>query len=182
MTEKLEPDVRESIINESDENLTNRVVYSVANRERAKLMEERLMRVRMSDIAVQDGIEALIVSGKTAGEINKAETAQPTEAETGYTGIEHPLFTGEREKHLIMDRIETMNPDFKRRIAYIVVNGSVEERGRLRDRINALTLAENRELGVDLFDRIKAGRLNHTLIRSMLKMEAGLREILESQL
>jgi hypothetical protein len=146
MTRHLKADFRESIINGTDEGLTRNVAYAVANRELARLRQENLDEVNVSDDA-----EEVIVGLAEAG-----------------------------RGQLIRNRIRSMDPEFKRKLAYIAVNGTSQEKQKLRERLNDYAGQENRARGMRLYVKIVANRLNHTLIRMMLAGDSGLKEIIDS--
>jgi hypothetical protein len=144
----------------------------VANRELARIREMNLDEVTMPESMMEDEIEGLLEPGDNETiEMAKAESAVITS-----------IAAVNPRKQLIRNRITAMNPTFKREIAYIAVNGTSEEKERLRNRVNEFTMEENREMGLRLYNKIKAGQLDNGLIRTMLMNNAELKEILKTQM
>lgn len=165
-TKEMKAGVKVMVLNGSHTQLTQKVVLAVANREMAKIREAEMAQLALHDESLDEKIEALTVQYGTA------EAADAAMALKGSS----------RGASVIRVRLTAMEPSFKLKLAYIAVNGSEMEKERLRTQLAGLESDEEKAMASRLTANIKAKKLNHTLIRALMRKQAQLMDILSSQM
>jgi hypothetical protein len=88
--------------------------------------------------------------------------------------------TGKIDSIILKQKLATASPQFKRKIAYITVNGSKEEKEKLKENIKEVIDEEKKLKRRLILKKIKTRGFNVTRIREMLKKKQALSSILES--
>ncbi|MBD3388842.1 MAG: hypothetical protein GF416_07225 [Candidatus Altiarchaeales archaeon] len=161
-TKGLKEGIRERVVSSSV--LARKVVLAVASREAATEREMKAKNMEMGESEMEEEINSLL-----EGEDEVGMDSAVTEVYTEHPG--KPLkVTAQKpaESTAVRERVKAMDPEFKRKLAYIAAYGSEEEKATLRERLESCADEENRMTAARLYKNIKEKSLNHTMIRMML--------------
>jgi hypothetical protein len=156
MTRNLDPEIMQRMVAGKDDALASRIISSLAGREKARLRNEDMMKFMMAPDSSLDTEVSNMLFPQALNSSNQT-------------------FEDDR---VIRELFDGMDPAFKRKITYIAVNGSLDDRGALKDIVSGYSSAENRALGAELFEKIGKNSLENDRIRNVLRENGGIDEML----
>jgi hypothetical protein len=158
MTRELDPETRRRMMSGQEDALTLRIINSVAGREKAKLRNEELFKV--------------VVLPDSALEAEVSSSLFPQ----GLNGNNQTV----EDDRVVKEVLRSMDPTFKKKFAYIAVNGSQEDKIALKNSIIGYSSQDNIALGAELFDRLEKNNLKNDRVREILRENGQIEEILNA--